>query len=242
MRFSRSAWVADSRSSSAPMPWTLAATAGAGGAAGVSAAVLPLVVPAAGSSCLEHAPTAAASSMHATSRDFGESVKVINIPPWWNLFGLRTTASPYHAVWPDCQPHATWAQAAPRHARRASLADAEAGEDVAEHLVGGDLAGQFTQCLVGHAQLLGGQFQMAGLQLGGRVGARLQGAAQGLEVAGAGTELAFGGLWCAPGRQATQGLVQLFQPLAGKCGHVDLALHRRRQRRQQVGLVVDPQL
>src|SRR5690606_16885737 len=124
-----------------------AATAGAGGgaAAGVAVAVSP-VEGVAGSSCLEQAPTATASNMHAASRDFGESVKVINIPP---RDGTRRTVeaqrpriAPYG---PDCQPLVSRTQAPqPTEWARAPalFADAEAGEDVAEHLVGADLAGQ----------------------------------------------------------------------------------------------------
>src|SRR5262245_13080644 len=87
IRFSRSAWLAASRSWSAPMACTVAATAGAGGVAGDAwvgwLAAAGVGAAGAASSCLEQAPSAAARSRHAHSRDFGEIVMDnIGTPPW----------------------------------------------------------------------------------------------------------------------------------------------------------------
>src|SRR5690606_28987565 len=194
MRFSRRARVASSRNSSAPIPWTLAATAGAGAASAPAwAEGAPALAPAAVSSCLEHAPSAAASSRQATNREPGGIVKVICTPPWWNPFdyGIRLPVSR------RMSPIVNRASAAHKRSSAAParlLADAEAGEDVAQQFVGGEAAGEAAQRVVGQAQLFGGQLQLPGLQLQGRGVHRLQGTAQRLQVAGARAELALGRL------------------------------------------------
>ena len=99
---------------------------------------------------------------------------------------------------------------------RRLLADAEAGKDVPEQLVGIDLPGDPAQRGMCQAQLLGGQFQPFHRQLGrGGLGMGA-GLAQAVDLARTCAELAIAGLVHPCAGQRPQCRVQLRHPLSGQ--------------------------
>src|SRR5690606_40993611 len=104
---------------------------------------------------------------------------------------------------------------APAVAHGGSLADAEAGEDVAEQGIGIDPAGDAAQRIVRQSERLRGQFELTGIEPSPGISKLSLCLPQGLDMARPRGELAAAGVF--PGDRPGQGGAQRGQSLAGPC-------------------------